>query len=419
MAQYDLPLRPPKRDNVSDRPIMQPGPSKLNRVINNRETGMPYSVLSRGLKRPLLFLALSAVAQQGMADTVNLELDYTCTFPILEEQPLSVQITADIPGEAEVGVPTGDFFIDAIATVSEESWNGLNFVGTTTLQGSVAAGSRISGPGIGLDLTVPMDITELSLPTESGAFDTEASGSTPSLSFSESNIGDIEVTVGDLVMSLEPRDQNGQLTGLGPFESECSLNAGQNPLLQTITVTGEQSGPEQIQADGSGQLQMAEEGASASLNTTLSATVENDTITGGQLNLGDTSLDVKIISFFNTLSLDTDLTFGPASNLTGTASDEGLVISTQTDITLTKAQLKMFGIRLAEGGSSECKTTQPATIELSSANGDWTTPNSAFVLEGTLTVPAFADCGNMTNTVNRYLVGQHAIELNMTTGDGQ
>mgnify|MGYP001367033434 FL=1 len=54
-------------------------------------------------RRSGLFLALSSFAGSALAAPVSLELDYTCIFPVVEEQPVSVVINADIPDTAKTG----------------------------------------------------------------------------------------------------------------------------------------------------------------------------------------------------------------------------------------------------------------------------------------------------------------------------
>lgn len=197
---------------------------------------MPLRPMPRWPYAGLLVGGLLLSAGEADAVPVSASLNYTCVFPLIEEQPLSVDITSDMPAVIPPGQPTGAFQIQASAQVSAESWNGLSFVGTRWLAGQVAAQSSISGSGVSLPLTIPMDIAGQDLPTETGAFAVSASGSTPSLVFTSANTGEVEIRVGDLVMSLEPEDSNGNPTGLGNFESECTLNAEEDNLLHTLIV---------------------------------------------------------------------------------------------------------------------------------------------------------------------------------------
>lgn len=180
---------------------------------------------------PTLLVVVPGVLFAGSA---SLTLDYTCVFPLLGEQPLEVDVLADMPESVPEGTPTGEFEIDATATVGEETWNGLYFVGGRTIGGETRADAHVSGPGLELPLAVPMSIPEQPIPDERDAFEVNAHGSTPSLVFNEP--GEVEISVGDLVMALAPVDANGALTGLGPFEAECVVNPGQDQVLHCLAV---------------------------------------------------------------------------------------------------------------------------------------------------------------------------------------
>ncbi len=187
--------------------------------------------------RSILFalVALSPLLPGGLsAGQTSLALDYACVFPLLGEQRLEVEVDGDMPRSVSVGEATGEFDIDAVATVSEATWNGIHFVGGRTMKGEALASVRIRGPDLDLSVEVPMSMPAQSIPDERGPFDVRARGVTPSLVFNEP--GEVEVSVGDLVLELEPVDANGELTGLGPFEAECRVEPGQDQLLHCLAV---------------------------------------------------------------------------------------------------------------------------------------------------------------------------------------
>lgn len=374
---------------------------------------MPTTVsFGRWCRLPLTLFAL--VPAHLTAEPVSIGLDYSCVFPILEEQPLTVRLDADIPSEVEVGQATEPFLIEATASVNEDSWNGLNFVGSTTVSGDVLASANIRGPGLDLDLSIPLAITEKALPETRTGFNVEASGSTPALTFSDQNVGELEITVGSIVMNLVATDANGSFTGLGPIESECQLSSGQPVLLQRITVISPDTGNETLTARGDGNWEIPETGTAVSLDASLTAA------TGGQpaetsLTLANTSTAIPIISLFNTLSLNTDIHFESAGDASVSINGNTLTAEAPVHIELAKAELRLFGLRLSDGGGENCRTGQPATLSVSTVDGAWSTEGQPFSLNGTLDIPEFRDCGNVTRLVNRYLAGpDQPVELRMT-----
>src|SRR4051812_21148559 len=49
--------------------------------------------------------------QIGSTSPVSLTLNYTCPFPLIGDQAMSVTITSDIPASLQVGTPSGQFDI--------------------------------------------------------------------------------------------------------------------------------------------------------------------------------------------------------------------------------------------------------------------------------------------------------------------
>lgn len=373
---------------------------------------MPTTMSIRKRNRlPLTLLAL--IPANLAAEPVSLELDYSCVFPILEEQPLAVRLRADIPNQVQVGQTTEPFQIEATASVSETSWNGLNFVGGSRVSGDVVAEAGIRGPALDLDLSIPLQITETDLPEVRTSFEVAASGSTPPLIFSEQNVGELDISVGNIVMNLEATDANGKLTGLGPIESECRLTSGQPALLQTLTVTNPDSSQPPLHARGDGRWQTPETGTDIPLAASFTATPgdpSGETI----FSLENSSVTIPVISLFNTLSISTDLRFEPAGDASAEQNGDTLTVTAPLAVALPRAELRLFGLKLSDGGSEDCRTREPATLSVSSADNSWD-DNDPFNLKGTLDIPEFQGCGNVTRLINRYLSGSgQPVELRMT-----
>ncbi len=349
----------------------------------------------------LLMGAMLLFAGQAVAVPVSASLDYTCVFPLIEEQPLNVEIRSDMPEAVAVGGGTDAFDIDATAHVSAQSWNGLSFVGTTTVAGTVSAQAMFSTPALDLPLVIPMDITREALPAEASTFDVAASGSTPPLTLN--NPGTVDIRVGDLVMMLAPEDSNGNPTGLGDFESECTLVAGQQAVLHTFEVTDGSEGNQAFAFAGQGQIN---DRVALPLSGQMTVAVEPGSNTvSGQMQANPASISVSIIRFFKTLSLDADVTFLPQGTLSGSFSNGRLALEQEISAELDNVHLKVFGFPLSQGQSDSCKTAAPIPLAFSSPDGESFDMETGGHLAGTFSMPSFTGCGAMTELVNLFLTG--------------
>ncbi|SDI46988.1 hypothetical protein SAMN05192558_104325 [Actinokineospora alba] len=171
-------------------------------------------------------------------EPARLSQTYDCVFPMLGHQPIVVDITADIPAEIPAGQDSGEFRIEADATVPASSTLGMNMLGATTIEGAAVSGSEISAPGFTLPVKVPITIAKQSIPA-SGEFKIRANGVTPSLSFDQPGAGDIKVK--SMKMTMTPKKADGTPTALGTFEAACGLYSGEPTVLTTFRVTGEPS----------------------------------------------------------------------------------------------------------------------------------------------------------------------------------
>ena len=170
----------------------------------------------------------------GSAATATLTLVYSCPFPLIGTQDMSVKIdVADLPDEAVVGSPIPEARVTATATVPEPATQGLALVGAATVEGTAKARTRVDNAGFALDIVPNLTVAKTPVPS-SGAFDTIASGTTPPVSFP--NAGLTTIDIGDFETTLTPRRADGSLTGLGTFTSPCTLKPGQSTRLHGFTV---------------------------------------------------------------------------------------------------------------------------------------------------------------------------------------
>lgn len=182
-----------------------------------------------------LAIPVSFSTSTAMSAPVTLKLNYTCNFPLMDPQPLALEIRADVPATLPVATATGTIPLQATATVSSLARKGLRGLEATTLQGTARASAQLIMPtGPPLAAAVNTTITKTSIP-DSGELVTGATGTIPSL-YSD-DPGEIVFKVRDeLLLKLDPRLADGLLTGLDRFETECTAVAGQNMTLATVQV---------------------------------------------------------------------------------------------------------------------------------------------------------------------------------------
>jgi hypothetical protein len=188
--------------------------------------------------------AVAGVALSGLvvgaapaaAGPVDKTLSFTCPFPLIGNQTLSVRIRAVMNAPTAVGgdLVTTDF--SATATVPPTATQGLGLVGATTISGSAVAGVTLNEAGAPLDISIPgLAIPSTPVPA-SGSFDTVASGPVPTATIAKA--GTTTVSVGGFSTTLTPRKADGSVTGLGTFTSDCTLNPGQDAQLISFDVGG-------------------------------------------------------------------------------------------------------------------------------------------------------------------------------------
>lgn len=374
---------------------------------------MPSPLASGRLRPGVIAASLLAITSHTQAVPVSATFEYTCVFPLIEEQPIEVDITSNMPEILLVGEMTEPFQLDAVAQVSADAWNGLDFVGSQRLSGNVEADSSITGPNLSLPLTIPLEIADTALPDSRTAFSVSATGETPSLALGDNNLGQVEIRVGDLVMELEPVDSNGLHTGLGIFQSECSLDSGQSGLLHTITVANATSSTYSFRFTG-------EAGLKNRTPLTLSGSLEldhdpADNALSGDMLLDDSSVSMKLIRFFNTLSLDARAVMTPSGPVEGVVSSDTVSVSQAVDIQLQDIQLVLFGFPVSSAGMGQCITEAPVMLDMESVASGEILLQEGGKLEGQFDLPDFKDCGVMTGVINSLLSGpDNDIQLMLT-----
>ncbi len=195
----------------------------------------------RMLAPALAAVALISGAGNALANPVSLNLQFSCPFPLIGDQPISAEISADIPTNATVGTPLPAFAVTAMTLVNEDSRTGLKLVGSETVEGSAVNTNQIITAARTVEQTVTLAIPQSPIPSQSGAFTVPANGQAPEFTFTDQDVGNAEIRVGGLTLNLVARTASGAIAPapIGEITTNCTLLAGQDNLLQTVTVEGD------------------------------------------------------------------------------------------------------------------------------------------------------------------------------------
>ncbi|QFZ24158.1 hypothetical protein EKG83_10940 [Saccharothrix syringae] len=181
----------------------------------------------------------TAAAAQG-----DLTQNYTCPFPLIGDQNVTVNIKTTQPATITTGTFTPKIDITAVSNAGATATQGLRLVGAETIQGSARATSTVTAPGDQGRLTVHVvsDVPNQPIPAVGNDLVVNATGAAPGLRFDEPGTATVEVT--DLVLTMTPLRADGTPTDLGTFVADCTPAAGQGTVLQTYQVTGPEVAPE-------------------------------------------------------------------------------------------------------------------------------------------------------------------------------
>lgn len=248
--------------------------------------------------RLVLSTAVAAVlavgASSANAEEVSVTVEHTCPLPLIGDTTLTSDVSTELPAAIEVGEETGDIPIDVETTIPENARQGLYLAGGRTLEGTAEADNTIAlTDEEDRDLVAVLDIPQSDIPGESGSFTVTASGSVESQSFDEA--GDGKITVGDMVLEQQVRNEDGDLVGdpVGEFTADCTLNEESDTLLHTFTVEEDDNGgvdePASIEVEPQ-ELAFGETAPGDPLeDRSQSVTVSNT----GDLDLGVNSVSIE------------------------------------------------------------------------------------------------------------------------------
>ncbi|GGV24682.1 hypothetical protein GCM10010277_05100 [Streptomyces longisporoflavus] len=355
--------------------------------------------------------------QPAAADPVSLTQTYECVFPIMEEDPLTVTVKADLPAEVKVGERIPAFRVTSVSEVSKAAATALRTVGGVTLEGTATADVTVHMPegplNIGLDNTIP----KTPLPQPPADFQVTATGQAPALTFRQP--GNVRIDVNSLLLTMTPRDTTGAKTALDTFETECALDPGdQDKTLHTVRVEpattdptdppdpGGEPEPLSFGIKGSSYIKAAK--GSAPLTGGIHMRYAPDTgIFDADLELDPSKGQFTLLGFLPTI---TDLAFEQKGKTTGTLGSAGSLTS-HSEMYVKLTAVSALGLPI--GGGPDCGTTEPAEVDLVS-EGRFQ-PHAGGRLKGTYTLPGLTDCGALNDIISTFTAGPgNTIDLALT-----
>ncbi|QKW39553.1 hypothetical protein HUT06_40580 [Actinomadura sp. NAK00032] len=354
----------------------------------------------------LVAACVGAVPAAAAAGPATLGLDYHCTFPLLGPQPVHVDLTATVPDRVEVGEVMPGIVVDSVSAVNAESARGLTALDATTLEGHALADAMLTVPEMpdGLPVEVDSALEKTSIPA-SGGFSVKGRGQAPDLTFTQPGPG--KVTVGNLVLTLTPRTDDGGESGLGTFESECTQDPGQNNVLASFTI-GDTTEPAHHTYSLKGSSTLKSGGATVPLTGALNAEVNGTDVTTG-LTLAPSKTQFQLLGFLPTTA---DVAFAAQSE-PGTYKDG--VLTAKAKVAASFPAFSVFGA-IPIGGGENCRTSAPSDMALTSATGFDLRQGGD--LKGAYALSPLADCGALTGLLSSAVTGpDNPIALTLTPDD--
>jgi len=304
-----------------------------SKIINRKQPpgeNRMASVLKSSAIIGTVFMSFNNLA---IADPVSLSLNYSCPFPLIGDQLIVAQMSADYPTTLEIGagsetVTLDSIHVETITSVGNLASVGLSLYGAATVTGTAHSINTFHTAAGTLSNNLDMDIIPTDLPETRGApFEVAANGETLAVTFDSSHIGTVSLTVDDLIMNMTNLQADGTIAGepVGELTVDCTLNPDQNNVFATFEVTALLA-----EADidiSPGSLDFGE--------ALLSQSSDPQTITiknsgGGILGINSISLTGADASAFTERNNCTTVASGESceSTVIYTASEEGLQSAT-------------------------------------------------------------------------------------------
>ena len=176
---------------------------------------------------------LTVGAASARAAEASLTLSYSCAFPLIGSQSVAVTYGEDLPGSVTRGVPASPVGATADITVPPVVVAGLALVGAATVSGSAAGDELVADGAARFSGSVHYTVPATHVPA-SGALTLRATGTFPSVTFPDA--GTAHLMVGNLTLTLTPRDAKGRPAAIGTFTASCTVQPGQYSVLGSFPV---------------------------------------------------------------------------------------------------------------------------------------------------------------------------------------
>ncbi|MQY04780.1 DUF6801 domain-containing protein [Actinomadura macrotermitis] len=352
----------------------------------------------------LALAGLTVCGGPASADPVSLTLRYQCQFPLLGPQLVTVSMKSDVPKQAEVGSFLPPIVVDAVAQVGAKSAQGLREVGTVTLEGTAGAKATVAAPQGDVEVKVPTTLEKTELPA-SGGFAVNAHGKSPAIKFSKP--GTAKINVGDLLLTLTPRLSDGTLSGLDTFESECTVEPGQDPTLATVQIGGGGGGTgSHHDYDVKGTSLIKAAGGNLPITGAAQADLDAAGAFTAALALDQTKGTFKVFGF-----LPVEATVRPEAQDKATGTLKGGALTGRVSILTRLSSFTLFGLPL--GGGDKCQTTTPSEVTLTSEGAFDAAAGGR--IKGGYDLAALKDCGPLTGLLGSSITGPgNTLDLQLT-----
>lgn len=188
----------------------------------------------------------AAVWGAGPANAGTVTLQYECTLAPFPAQGMTLQLDWNAPGSVPVGRPTPVIPVQGTATMGDIVTQVLGMVGATTVEGSLVASGVVVAPGGDVPVTLSVTVPRTPVPA-SGPITIAGSGTTPVFVFHQP--GPATITAGSgFSVQITPRDANGDETVAGQIDASCTLDSGQNDVLNSFVITAPKAAPKPRQS---------------------------------------------------------------------------------------------------------------------------------------------------------------------------
>jgi hypothetical protein len=173
---------------------------------------------------------LSPAAQA--ATTVTLQ--YTCSFPVIGDQPMTASMVWNAAATHRVGQSTQDIPVTASATIGAETVAALNLMGVKSVQGTADISGGVVAPQGPIDGAIAMTVGKTAVP-QSGSLTLVGNGTLPPAVFTQPGPATLEVNK-TFTMSITPESASGGQTLLGVMNTTCTLDPGQSGVIANFEI---------------------------------------------------------------------------------------------------------------------------------------------------------------------------------------